>query len=301
MEPPAPAHVAYSQVRQVSFKKATRNRLHRHSYFEPCIVISGSGYFDHGRDQFPLAAGDLFVADRGVYHEIRSDESVNLELYFLAFRVLSSRRESGTNRSVVLDQESIAAFLESHRVHVSGQVHLVPLFDHVIRLVRRDPGFDDRPDYHDATQLLLRQIMAALSESVDSEQPSMMARVNQKRIEEYIESRLHTAIRVADIADFCAVSERTLRRQWSEWSGRTLQEEIRRRRIERAAQLLLLPDIPVAEVGYQSGIASPSQFSRQFREAKGMSPMAYRRRHLAGTGYALFGDNEEMTEFLDDA
>ncbi len=301
MESPARAHVVYSQVRQVSFKKATRNRLHRHSYFEPCIVISGSGYFDHGRDQFRLVAGDLFVADRGVYHEIRSDESMNLELHFLAFRVLSSPRESATSRGVAFEQESVASFLKGHRLHVPGQAHLVPLFDHVIRLVRRDPDFDDRPDYHDATRLLLRQIMGALSESVEPGQTSMTTRVNRKRIEEYIENRLHTSIRVADIAVSCAVSERTLRRRWSEWSDRTLQEEIRHRRIERAAQLLLLPDIPVAEVGYQAGIASPSQFSRQFREAKGMSPRAYRHHHLAGTGYALFGDNEEMTEFFDDA
>ncbi len=71
--------------------------------------------------------------------------------------------------------------------------------------------------------------------------------------------------------------------------------------MERAAELLLLPDISVAEAGYQVGILSASQFSRQFRETRGLTPREYRQRYLGEAGQGLFGDRRAMTEFLDDA
>ncbi len=292
--------VAYSQVRRVSFESVTRNRVHRHSYYEPCIVISGTGQFEHGASVYPLREGDLFVADRGTFHEIRSTESRDLDLYFLAFSVLSSQKRSSGDQWHVLNQECITDFVLGHRVHLPGQSHLVSLFEHVTRLARRNPSFRKDDNYHAASRLLLRQVMTALSDSATLSEAAYSEHLTQRRIEEYIEAHLHEPIRVVDIADACAVSERTLRRRWASWSRRSIQGEIRRRRIERAAQLLLLPDISVAEAAYQVGIFSASQFSRQFKEARGLTPKDYRQRYLAEAGQG-FGDRLAMTEFLEGA
>ena len=182
-----------------------------------------------------------------------------------------------------------------------GQSHLVSLFEHVMRLARRNPSFRKDETYHAASRLLLRQVMTALSDSAGLSDAAYSEQLTQRRIEEFIETHLHELIRVADIASACAVSERTLRRRWGSWSNRSIQAEIRRRRMERAAQLLLLPDISVAEVGYQVGIASASQFSRQFKATQGLMPRDYRRRYLDDTSEGLFGDRHAMTEFLDDS
>lgn len=295
------SRIAYSQVRHVSFESVTRNRVHRHSYFEPCIVISGSGHFEHGKQVFRLGAGDLFVADRGTFHEIRSTETRDLELYFLAFRVLSSQGRSGADDWHRQNQNCITTFLLGHRAHLPGQTHLVSLFEHVMRLSRRKPDFRQDEDYHAAIRLLLRQVMKALSDSAGLSDAAYSEHLTKRRVEEFIEAHLHEPVRVADIADACAVSERTLRRQWANWSSRSIQSEIRHRRMERAAELLLLPDISVAEAGYQVGILSASQFSRQFRETRGLTPREYRQRYLGEAGQGLFGDRRAMTEFLDDA
>ena len=285
----------YSQTRYVSFDSVVRNRFHRHSYFEPCIVVSGNGEFEHDSTVYPLVAGDLFIADRGVYHEIRSVESKDLRLYFLAFNILGGQ---GGEQSVP-DQACISGFLGGHRTHLSGQGHLVPLFDHVARLVRRDPGYADDQNFHDASRLLLRQVMTLLARSALLTDEAYNDQLRRRRIEEFIESRLHLPIRVPDIAAAYAVSERTLRRLWSKWSSRSLAQELRHRRIERAAQLLTLPDMTIADVGYQVGINSPAQFSRQFREVVGMPPATYRKKVLAGLGPDLSGGQGDMTEYLE--
>ncbi len=299
MQTDAISRIAYSQVRHVSFESVTRNRVHRHAYFEPCIVISGTGQFEHDGRVFELTEGDLFVADHGTFHEIRSTESKDLELYFLAFRVMSGQMRPTPDDWHTLNQSCISRFLLGHRVHLPGQSHLASLFEHVTRLARCNPNFRNDENYHAASRLLLRQVMTALSDSATLSEAAYSEHQTRRRIEEYIEAHLHESFHVADIAEACAVSERTLRRRWATWSSRTLPAEIRRRRMERAAQLLLLPDISVAEAGYQVGIASASQFSRQFRATRGLTPREYRQRYLGSAGQGLTGDRA-MTEFLDD-
>ena len=101
-------HAALSATRYVSFELVSRNRVHRHSFFEPCIVLSGKGEFEHGTAVFPLQEGDLFIADPGVYHEIRSLRTTDLGLYFLAFSLARASRTSRFGEQRGLRQETIA-------------------------------------------------------------------------------------------------------------------------------------------------------------------------------------------------
>ena len=78
-----------------------------------------------------------------------------------------------------------------------------------------------------------------------------------------------------------------------------LTDEINRRRIARAGHLLLLPDISIAEVGYQVGIQSPAQFSRIFKTVNGLTPRAYRRKYLGRAPGTVPGTPPFKTEFVD--
>jgi AraC-like DNA-binding protein len=46
-------------------------------------------------------------------------------------------------------------------------------------------------------------------------------------------------------------------------------------RLEEAKQILLLKNIAINEVAYQVGYQSPSQFSREFVKAFGISPKRF--------------------------
>ncbi len=299
MTPYPVSHLVYGQTRYVSFESVNRNRVHRHSYYEPCIVISGNGEFEHGSAVYTLSRGDLFVADRGVYHEIRSVESKDLKLYFLSFHIVTGHDEPSRNRPSPLPGQSVADFLREHRSHLRGQTHLIPLFEHIWKLARRDSDYRKNRNYHDATALLLRQIIALLATSASLSEEDYSNHLQKRKVEELIEDRLHQPLRVTDLAEACGTSERTLRRRWRSWSARTLAEEINHRRMERACHLLLLPDIAVADVGYQVGISSPAQFSRLFKQVKGVTPGTYRRRFLDELPKNLPGDFPQLTEFLD--
>lgn len=294
--------VSYSQTRYVSFESVSRNRVHRHSFFEPCIVISGKGEFEHASQVFTLQEGDLFMANPGTYHEIRSLKSRDLRLYFLMLHITRSRAPARTTEPAPQDQGDLAQFLLHHRVHLPGQSHLIPLFEHAMKLARKEPNYRQNRYYQHASLLLIHQIISALADPTFVSENESRDHFQETRIVELIENRLHRSLRIAELAEACGMSERTLRRKWSAFSTRTLTDEINHRRIERACQLLLLPDIAISDVGYQVGIPSPARFSRLFKETKELTPRAFRQRYLDKPGPGLFSRRQPyQTEFLDGA
>ena len=153
--------------------------------------------------------------------------------------------------------------------------------------------------YHEASLLLISQIFAALTDMTSSSEEEYSEHLHRNKIVEFIEHRLHQPLRIAELAQACGMSERNLRRKWKNWSARTLTDGINRRRVERACQLLLLPDISVADVGYQVGIRDPAQFSRLFKKRKKRSPGSYRRQYLQKIPGVVSGQRPFRTEFLD--
>jgi AraC family L-rhamnose operon transcriptional activator RhaR len=298
---PDPAYdLTFSSTRFVSFERVTRNRVHRHSFYEPCIVISGTGEFEHGSELFALREGDLFIADPGTYHEIRSLKTKDLHLYFLAFNVTRtfrvSRREE---QQASLIRRILPAFALDHSVHLPGQLHLISLFEHTTKLSRHDVSQVRNSFYRDASLLLLSEIIVSLANSARLSEQDQGDHLLANKIVESIEQRLHRPLRVSALARHCGMSERNLRRKWKSWGRPLLTDEINRRRIARAGHLLLLPDISIAEVGYQVGIQSPAQFSRIFKAVNGLTPKAYRLKYLGRATGTLPGVSPFKTEFVD--
>lgn len=88
------------------------------------------------------------------------------------------------------------------------------------------------------------------------------------------------AVRVADLL---AMSQRTLSRHLQD-EGTSLSRIVEQVRIEHAERLLLGSTRPVQEVARQVGFADASSFSRAFRRATGLTPMALREQRAATSG-----------------
>ena len=73
------------------------------------------------------------------------------------------------------------------------------------------------------------------------------------------------------------VSRRTLEKRFAAAVGRSLHEELWRRRIELAKRLLLGTDLSVLEVALRSGFTSASAISHLFKRHTGVTPTRFRR------------------------
>lgn len=94
---------------------------------------------------------------------------------------------------------------------------------------------------------------------------------------DYIEAHLGEELTVDQLARVAHFSPYHFHRIFGAVTGETIGSFVARVRLERAATLLSArSERLVTEIALETGFASPSSFSRAFREAYGMSPTAWR-------------------------
>lgn len=92
--------------------------------------------------------------------------------------------------------------------------------------------------------------------------------------------RQHAAgpLDVARVLQTVTVSRRQLERRFRSSLGRSMLDEIRRCRLERARQLLLESDLTIPQIATASGFSSASYLTVVFGEANGETPGSFRRK-----------------------
>ncbi len=97
----------------------------------------------------------------------------------------------------------------------------------------------------------------------------------------FIWARLAEPVSVDDIARAAGVSGKTLERRFRKALGRTVNQELLRKRLDRCGELLLSTDRSVTDLAPEIGFPSTSYLHRAFRRKFGMSPRAYRKQWRA--------------------
>ena len=98
----------------------------------------------------------------------------------------------------------------------------------------------------------------------------------QKVINE-INLHLDAPLSLKTLAAQCYISPSYLSNVFKQETGQTLTDYISRRRMERAARLLLTTNARVAVVAEEVGILDVNYFTKMFKNATGQTPTAYRR------------------------
>jgi transcriptional regulator GlxA family with amidase domain len=85
---------------------------------------------------------------------------------------------------------------------------------------------------------------------------------------------------VAAMAAESGLTERSFLRRFRRATGQSPLEYVQTLRIEEAKQMLETSDMPLDEIGEEIGYSEPSAFRHLFRKLVGVTPSAYRRRHV---------------------
>jgi LacI family transcriptional regulator len=85
-------------------------------------------------------------------------------------------------------------------------------------------------------------------------------------------------ISVSQVVAEVGATRRDLETKFRNTLDRTILQEIRRCRVERARMLLSQTDLAISQIAAQSGFASVTWFTTAFRDLTGSSPAAYRQR-----------------------
>jgi transcriptional regulator GlxA family with amidase domain len=92
----------------------------------------------------------------------------------------------------------------------------------------------------------------------------------------WLQENCHRSVSVADAAEACAMSQRTLLRNFQTYIGASPSEYLQRVRLERACELLAETSLPADKVARRVGLTNGDRLGKLFRRCVGKSPTEYR-------------------------
>ncbi|MCM3700822.1 response regulator [Paenibacillus macerans] len=145
---------------------------------------------------------------------------------------------------------------------------LAPEYSGILNKIRKHSHPDD---IFPPIKALYKRLVDYLPEAVDKK--------NRQAIRlclDYIESNLHTEIRLEDIAQMVFLTPNYLGTLFKEAVGTGFSEYVTQQRMERAKKLLLVPGSRVYEVSQQVGYKNAHYFSKLFKEYTGVKPSQFK-------------------------
>lgn len=137
-----------------------------------------------------------------------------------------------------------------------------------------DRLFDEEPRTAEPLLVPPRRVVTRHSSDVVASGDEMVRRALR-----FIREHAGEPIRVSDVLASVPLARRPLELRFKRDTGRTLQKEIWRVRLERAKEMLMETNLPVAEIATRCGFSEPQRMTEVFGRELGLAPGAFRQSH----------------------
>ncbi|SMP64086.1 AraC-type DNA-binding protein [Neorhodopirellula lusitana] len=229
----------------------------RFAYYGLEFVAEGQGDLTLGGEEYPLSSGSLFAYGPLTPHRIASRPPDRMRKYFVD--IAGSEAKSLLEEAGLLDGKPLRA----PRAH-----EMVELFD---MLDREASG--DADCASEICAQVLRLILTKIRLGCLAECPTMpRAYSTYERVREYLDVNFLTIHTIEEAAKQCDLTPIHLSRLFRRFGGMGAYQFLLRRKMDRAAELLLEENMLVKDVAEQLGFSDAFQFSRAFKRVHGLPP-----------------------------
>jgi AraC family transcriptional regulator len=128
----------------------------------------------------------------------------------------------------------------------------------------------------EAASLLRQQVQPPAAGEVADGRERLLA-WQARKVRDYIDSHIAGPILVADLCALVQRSEAHFSRSFKCTFGESPHSFVVRRRVELAAQYMLATDASLSDIAMQCGFTDQAHLCKQFRQAAGQTPAAWRR------------------------
>ncbi|WIV12347.1 helix-turn-helix domain-containing protein [Proteiniborus sp. MB09-C3] len=253
-----------------------RFEMHWHNEIEILLVLQGSVNIRVGNDRFLLSENDLILINRNEIHNTSKTEEDN----------------------IILALQINPEYYSSHYPQIGKMVFQCKSFLHG----------DDKQERFDIIRHYLAQIVWELSKKregyqltigsiiyllaahlvdnfdytlIESEKIASMSK-DIDRIQgiiNYINENLERKVSLKELSDNQNLSVYYLSHFIKKNMGMTFQEYLNNIRLDKAVNLLSMPDKTITEISYESGFSSTKSFNKLFKNTYGCTPTDYRKKY----------------------
>lgn len=271
---------------------------HSHKSFEIHFIGKGSGKLTTDSGEYELSGGMMYITGPGVMHSQSSGSEDPMDEYCLTVGFRKSDRilpdDDITTDQIVKNLLSEPFFI------ADSDLGCPELILSMIRELSFTP-----PGWRDRTRLLLSDVVLRVLRLVSKVDTPTLALptgetlvdgVNYFAIIERALIRFRCPESEESLARRLHISRRHLNRLMRQYYQMTYKEKINRLRVESAKRLLILTDLPIADISDRVGFSTVQYFIRIFSGTVGVPPGLYRRENREKEESSLSATDEGSTE-----
>ena len=234
---------------------------HRHNCWELNIVRSGELIITYGDTVFHLHPGELFLGEPRIFHRNAVYATGTTELVVLMFQT-EDIPLIGTARLLELGKE--------------GELLLHLLIDQMDPLSLPAMPFSPETELPYTIKILWEALLLyVLLQPVSPHPIFEPGQAIYQQAVTFMNGRLNQSLTLSEIAAACFVSPTTLKRIFTQYTGRGVITYFTELKME-AARGMLPKASSIAQVAETLGFSSASHFSQVFRRYTGITPRAAR-------------------------
>lgn len=240
--------------------------MHTHACAEVFFVVGGRGKFLVGGDSFTVTVGDMVIVNPHVEHTETSFAANPLEYIVMGIEGLELK----------MDDPAASDFCIVHFCDSAENIQ-VYLKNILFEIEHQLPGFETV--CQDLLDVLLIQLLRHTNFSkalASSQEHFSSAAVAVRR---YIEGHFREPLSLDMLSRETHINKFHLAHMFRREFGISPISYIQKLRIEESRELLRTTNYTLSQIAQACGYSSPSYFSQRFRQAEGMSPAQFRRKH----------------------
>ena len=252
---------------------------HSHNYIEMMYVLHGSITHLIGENEIVLQKGDFLVMNQHVEHAIKAAGYDDVAINFIARQEFFDIPQSmvGSNNAISEFLLSILRTKDSvqHYLHfrLNEDLYIENLVECIIASILFDRDFDERINQYMMGIIFLHLLrhVEGLTKNSSMDYHELLV----QSVLRYIDTRYQTA-QLARFADETHQNVSVLSRLIRQKTGATFQELLKRKRLQKAVQLLVESDLSVEEISVNVGYEDPGHFFREFKKMYQTTPRKFR-------------------------
>lgn len=250
------------------------DKLHQHEEIQLSIIISGEGDLVAGDRVLRYSSGSIFVIGSYLPHFFKSDVSVteNSEMLTLFFT------QSSFGSFIAFDElTEITSLWEEISLGVEVQSNKEAIHS-IFSEVEQNTDFERLIQFLSILKLILHSERRSLSTSVQSRMMSELEGERMQRVMDYAMNHFKEPISLDDAATCASMTRNSFCRYFKQRTNKSFFQFLNEVRLEHASTLLKKnADQSIDEIAELSGFRNISNFNRQFKSYRGMTPRDWRK------------------------
>lgn len=261
----------------IHYKQSKLEPKHTHEFIEIVYIIEGAGRHKIDDELYEVKKGNLLFIRPGQVHSFVPDPTLDyvnivIEPTFFARRAMNhdclDKLFSLFVYQDMQGQDQVKCLVEFGGVEMADVEHLV-------RLMTEE--YDKKePEYDSIICLYVQVLISKTIRWIEGKGKGEKLDLVMEDILRFVNSEYKEKISLADIAQKYFYNPSYFSRLIKNYFGKSFSDLVRDRRIERATELLVPPDLSMEEIATGVGYADCKQFYKVFKQTYNCTPSVYR-------------------------